>query len=508
MKHFTKLLSVFLVLLLLATCLIACGGKTEETETETQIETENETVDSVKRDEYGREWIDDSIPADLSYATADKNTVTFFVRMGGEGATEIEMDSDAIIEDTVNDAIYFRNTTVEERLGVVITRIAQECVYTDVTPWMQTLRNAVNTNSGDFDGAAIYASQGSPLALEGCYYNVLSMDTLDLAKPWWNRDMISELELFDTLYFLGGDLMITQTQQAGAMLYNKTLFEKYYPDVDIYSLVTDYQWTIDKLYELSSTVWEDTNTSGMIDDGDTVGYTGFGSGHGYNDIWQAAVGVRIITKNSDGIPELSLYSEHAINAFEKLAKLHLENPGCMATGGSTTNTTFNLENVLFSITALYNCESLRDMTSPYGALPLPMFDEDQGYYATYPHNGCSLLTVLSSIEAERVDMIGHTIELMAAESYRQVMPKYFEVCLKSKYSADASDAMMFDIIVESIRFDYGLVFGTKSIGGVNILFRDYSADFAQKYESNRTTYETALEKLIDKLDELSFNMGA
>ena len=297
MKRFTKLLSVFLVLLLLATCFIACGG-TQETEAEaggTETEGEKETVDSVKRDEYGREWIDDSIPADLSYATADKNTVTFFVRMGGD--TEIEMDSDAIIEDTVNDAIYFRNTTVEERLGVVITQIAQECVYTNVTPWFQTLRNAVSTKSGDFDGAAIYASQGSPLALEGCYYNVLSMDTLDLAKPWWNREMISELELFDTLYFLGGDLMLSQTQKAGAMLYNKTMYEKYYPDVDIYSLVTDYQWTVDKLYELSSAVWEDTNTSGMIDDGDTVGYTGFGSGLdvGYNDIWQAAVGVRIIT---------------------------------------------------------------------------------------------------------------------------------------------------------------------------------------------------------------------
>jgi len=506
MKIFAKILSGFLVLLLLATCLIACGGKTEETETETQTETEAETVDSVRRDEYGREWIEDSVPADVNYSTTEKNTITFFTR----DTMMFEMDADEITEDTVNDAVYFRNATVEERLGVVITQIGQECVYTDVTPWMQTLRNAVNTKSGDFDGAAIYASQGSPLALEGCYYNLLSIDTLDLAKPWWNRDMISELELFDTLYFLGGDLMISQTQQAGAMLYNKTLFEKYYPDVDIYSLVTDYQWTVDKLYELSSTVWEDTNTSGMIDDGDTVGYTGFGSGGGvgYNDIWQAAVGVRVITKNSDGIPELSLYSEHSINAFEKLAKLHLENAGCMASGTSSTNTAFQFENVLFDITALATCESLRDMIAPYGALPLPMYDTEQGYYATYPHNGCSLLTVLSSVEAERVDMIGHTIELMAAESYRQVMPKYFEVCLKSKYSADASDAMMFDIIVESIRFDYGIVFGTKSIGGVNGLFRDYSADFAQKYESNRTTYETALEKLIDKLDELSFNMGA
>ena len=50
----------------------------------------------------------------------------------------------------------------------------------------------------------------------------------------------------------------------------------------------------------------------------------------------------------------------------------------------------------------------------------------------------------------------------------------------------------------------GYVYATASIGNVNSLFRNLNRDFAQTYESNKTTYETRLEELIDKLDEISF----
>lgn len=67
---------------------------------------------------------------------------------------------------------------------------------------------------------------------------------------------------------------------------------------------------------------------------------------------------------------------------------------------------------------------------------------------------------------------------------------------------------MYDLILQSIRFDMGSVYGSKSIGGVNTLFRKLDGDLTQTYEASKTKYETALETLIDKLDELSFMLGA
>ena len=142
------------------------------------------------------------------------------------------------------------------------------------------------------------------------------------------------------------------------------------------------------------------------------------------------------------------------------------------------------------------------MTTPYGALPLPMYDKEQGYYATYPQNSCSLITVLSTCQDP--ELIGATLELMAAEAYRQVTPVYYEKCLKGKYSNNADDARMYDKIVEGIKLDFGFIYATTSISGINNMFRKIDGDIAQTYEANKIKYETALEELVNKLDEISF----
>ena len=93
---------------------------------------------------------------------------------------------------------------------------------------------------------------------------------------------------------------------------------------------------------------------------------------------------------------------------------------------------------------------------------------------------------------------------MAAESYRQVTPEYYSKCLKGKYSRNADDARMYDKIVEGIKLDFGFIYATQSIGGINNLFRKLDGDIAQTYEANKVMYETQLNDLIDKLDEISF----
>jgi hypothetical protein len=473
-------------------CLSACGGNTNAEDTTSG----NQYTDS-KTDKYGREYIEDSIPDDLRF---DGEKVTFFTR-SDDAYHAIEMDTDATINDTVNDAIFYRNATVEQALGITIEQISQPGCWGPHNEWLQSLRNSVLTKTGDYDCAAIYASQGSALATEGMYYNVKELEHLDLKKPWWNQSLLDELEMFDTIYFLGGDLVITQISRAGLIVYNKTLFSEYFNDLNIYEIVDNYDWTIDKLYELSSQVWVDENTSGVVDDGDVVGFTDY-AGEGWLDLWIAALGVDITQKDSEGYPYLAIYSERTVDAFEKLQKVNYDNPGTIPFGTSHTTTSFGNSNVLFASSYLQSCETLRNMSNPYGALPMPMYDKEQGHYASYPQNGCSLVTVLST--CQRTELIGATLELMAAESYRLVIPEYYQVCLMGKYSAAADDARMYDKITQGVKLDFGFIYASVSIGGVNNLFRDLDGDIAQLYQANKTKYETSLEALIDALDEISF----
>ena len=146
--------------------------------------------------------------------------------------------------------------------------------------------------------------------------------------------------------------------------------------------------------------------------------------------------------------------------------------------------------------------TLRDMQDDYGVLPLPKFDTAQEDYYTTFDNTSSLVVVLST--CQNTEKVGATLELMAAEAYKQVTPAYFEICLQGKYADAPEDAEMYDRILKTFVFDFGFCYSSKSLEGVGGLFRDLTRDIAQVYEANKIKYETALETLIDKLDEVSY----
>ena len=492
--RFTKIMCLILALLMTLACFAACGGGEETTLPSATGKDEDET---------GRNAVKDTVPTDLNFKG---ETVTFFVRNDSD-MWKNEMDVEKTTNDTLFDSIYYRNSTVEDRLGVEIRQIGQAGTYNVSDSWNSTLRNAVLTKSSDYDTAAIYASTGSALAVEGLYYNVLDIEYINLDKPWWNQTIREELTLFDTLYYLAGDIAITETANGLCFFFNKNLFSELYQtqNIDLYEVVEGQKWTIDLLHDLVANAWIDENSDGVISDGDTVGYAANASSDsdGSMDAWIPAMGISI-TKMVDGYPELTFYDEHTVEAFEKLKSLYRANPGSLCADGKTA-TSFIIGNQLFFRGDLNSGSGLRNMQDDYGVLPMPKFDEVQDDYYTTFANIASLIVVLST--CTDTAKVGATLELMAAESYKQVTPAYFEICLQGKYSDTPDDAAMYDRILSGFVFSFGFCYSTKSLDGVGSLFRFIDKDIAQTYEANKVKYQTALETLIDKLDEVSFMLG-
>ena len=202
MKNFIRLLCLVLALLMLSCTFAACGGG-DETTLPTATDDEDE--------EGGRNSVKDTVPTDLSFKG---EKMTFFVR-DDTGMTSNEMDVEKTTNNTVYDAVYYRNTTVEDRLGIEITQIAQACPYTNVEPWNNSLRNAVLTKSADYDSAAIYGSQSSPLAVEGLYYNVLDLPYINLDQPWWNQSLVENYTSNGKMYIAVNDVTITSQSLLG-----------------------------------------------------------------------------------------------------------------------------------------------------------------------------------------------------------------------------------------------------------------------------------------------------
>ena len=491
MKKFISIMCVLLAALMVLACFAACGSGDETT---------LPTATGKDEDEGGRNSVKDTVPTDLRL---NGQTMTFFVRDDND-MTNNEMDVEKTTNNTLFDAVYYRNTTVEDRLGVEIKQVGQACPYTNTAPWNATLRNAVLTKSADYDAAAIYGSQSSALAVEGLYYNVLDLPYVNLDQPWWNQTIREELTLFDTLYFLAGDLCVTEIAQGLCFFYNKDMFNEFFGSqgIDIYQVVDDQKWTIEYMCDLVSNVWVDENNDGVISDGDVVGLVGGSNmaGSGYMDCWVPAMNIRLTTM-VDGYPELTFYNEHTVEAYEKVQRLYINNPGTLRADG-VSQTGFINGNQMFNMNILNSGEGLRNMQDDYGVLPIPKFDEEQDDYHSAFHNSASLLVVLST--CQEGEKVGATIELMAAESYKQVTPAYFEICLQGKYSDEPADAEMYDRIINSFVYTFGFCYSTKSLAGIGGLFRDIDADIAQRYEQNKIKYQTSLDELIDKLDEISF----
>ena len=506
-----QLLALFLALLTVLTVFASCGGDAKETETDnSQVSggTESSQGGSSSGDNEDPEITDDL--GDVNFADVTNPKITFFVRTGYEG----EIYAEELLDEDLNDAIYWRNQEVQNRLGVEIAHIAQAGGWgtgnTAYVDWNATLRNAVQTTTHDFDATLFYTGTASSLATEGCYLDLTELDMISLEKPWWNQNLMKEATIYGSLYFAGGSIAYSQVQSASVLYYNKDLYNEYFSAAgkkDIYQVVRDGEWTIDYLYDLTSQVWEDNDNNGEISDGDIVGYlSGSGGASGGMDSWIYALGCDLTKMDeSIGEPVACFYDDHTVQAYEKLVNLYSNNPGSFPPGVTREATSFVNGNVVITLAKLASGAAYRECTFGFGVLPMPKFDTDQANYRSTPEANSSMVAVISTVEDERLDMVSATVELLAAESYKTVIPTYIDIVLKSKQANSPEDSEMVQLILDTMVYSFGWIFCSTHMGNMGKAFRvvDGSRDLSNYYLTNQANYEAALEGLIDAFASLA-----
>ncbi|MBO4979615.1 MAG: hypothetical protein J6D16_04330 [Clostridia bacterium] len=500
--RFTKILSLFLALLMLLSMFVACGN--------TPAETTGKPGGSVENDDP-RQEVADTVPTDLRY---NGETVNFLVRGSSNTMYQYELACEELLNDPLYDAIHYRNIDVETRLGLKIKAIVQPGAYEDRTTWNNSLSVSVLTNTGDYDGAAFYLSTGAGLAKEGIYYNLnaLTKDEggyFDFEKPWWNQSQVDELSVYGALFFAGGSLTISQAAAGTCVFFNRDLFNQKYPDdrdATLYQLVRDGKWTIDKMTDYVSNCWDDLNSNGVADSGDVVGIRNLGNASGVMDAWIYGMGLDITKNNAYGEPELVLVNGRTVPAYEKVRALFNNEGGIViATADELGETDMPNGNVLFMTQGLNYGMEMKASTVNYGVLPVPKYDEEQDDYRTCFGNSASALAVCSNLDDARAAMVSAVLEVLSAESYKQVVPVYYETVLKGHYSREQADAEMYDTILGSFVFSFGFAYSSSSLGGIGGIFRRLQFDYdIQNYiDSNKDVWEQNLTDLLLALEAVS-----
>ena len=413
-----------------------------------------------------------------------------------------EFVSDDGAADIVSDAVTRRNHAVEQNCNVKLNPVDIPGTWADKDAFMSTITSSVLAGDDTYQIIAGYNAYITTLVTQDCLYNLYDT-AIDFTKPWWPRSLMREATCGGKLYFCSGDISTYMIYYMYALYFNKQLIENNGLE-NPYPLVHEGKWTLDKMLSMATGVYEDINGDGKKDDGDRFGLIVHAT---YVDPFFFGVGLRTTEKTADDIPVLSASfgGEKTHWLLNTLVDYFNTNDGILVTGndGYTVNENLFMEGrAIFSVNGfLYAAVKVRDADVDYGILPIPKYDEAQQEYSTVMSFPYSLYGI--PVDAKDPAMSAALLECLASESYRTVTPALFETGMKVKYATDNETAQMFDIIRETIVFDFGRVFTNSMSGMTYALFRDAVAtkknNWISIYEKNEKKLTAALEKVVNAL---------
>jgi len=401
--------------------------------------------------------------------------------------------------DIINDAVYTRNKKIEERFNISIKLM----LFVENDNWTgQTAQNAIQAGDDAFDILALHGAGAFLMAEKNFVFDLFeNMPYIDFDAPWWAADTIKNLSAFGKLYCIAGDINHMGLSSTGCILFNKDLLKNLnieYP----YSDVVNNKWTLDKFTSIVKSGAADLNGDGKM----VMGEDRYGLEIRHDWDYPISVlycgGDRVVTIGEDGAPLLTAYNERTVDIFEKFFDMmnsdavYIHNHSVV--GDYPVNTAFMSGQALFYTTYLQDVINYRGLEYEIGILPLPKYNESTPKYYTNVDAGQNVYSVpITQSDLERTSII---IEALCAEGYRTVMPAFYDVSLKTKYSRDDESLEMIDYIKDGRVYDYGYfnfpVTGDLAFIGQRLV-NSKNPNFTSFYEKN----EAAVQKKLDGLNQ-------
>ena len=483
----------YITLLLLAAMLLASCGQAGETETNTEnisedtiaAETEPETEDPYR----------DTVEAE------DFGGRTFHFLLYGTGAEISWSVFDVIAEEAtgegINDAIYNRNLTINEKYNVEITGQMDASA-------LNTLNNAVKAGDSTFDAAFLDMYSSGSAAQSGSLMDYGMLPDIDTTKPYWDKRCISDLSIGNKVYFLTGDISTIDKKATWILMFNKSLIA----DFDLespYDVVNEGRWTIDKFQEMSADVSSDLNGDGKWTKEDQYGLaTTPDTVHG---LFYSCGGTYIQKDDSD-LPVFDMDIELCTTILETTGIILANKENTLLTTNITgsSDVIADIKNCfiegrsLFYGEVMFHVSGLREMADDFGIIPMPKLNEAQEDYVTYTNPAGPMLVV--PMTTADTTCTGKILESLASESHYTLTPAYYDIALKGKYARDTDSAAMLDIIFANRVYDLTQAYGW---GKMPTSFKDLaikgSTDLASLVASSQKTFDSAVEKFVSAFTE-------
>lgn len=509
---FKRILSALLFCaMLLASCSTSNGNNTQGTEADNNASSES-TTQSPETDELeGRRAVDDGLP-EKNYNGED-----FTILIETNSVNKLFEDywyAESQNGEVINDAVYGRDSAVNERFNVGIKYSMTEGIA-------DVLEKSVIAGDDEYQLAAFHMASASSRVTKNIYLNWYDVPYVNLSNQWWAKTNTEDLTYKGILFLAIGDLSISSLVQTYCMFFNKNLTENYNLG-DIYQIVNNGEWTLDMLKSLTQNIYEDLNSNGQRDDDDLYGFvtppaTALA-------VYTLALGGNIFEKENDGSLVNVYMTDRTVESIDKLYSLIFESSGSYTSmkyrssygdAYHSMGRDFLYSNEAVFVNATFNdaITHFRSMESEFGIIPYVKLDETQKNYRTTCDADIEALMIPSSVKD--IERSGIITEALCAQSWRIVIPAVYETGLKIKYSRDEESVRMLDTILDSRVFDIGYVYNftfathTGYASVIESLFNASkpSKDVASYVEKNREKIDKGYQSIFDYYDEFAQNKG-
>lgn len=485
-KSFIRTVSGLLALLMSGSVLLSCGSDTgtpaETTGSDTAPVTEAVT-------EEGIEFVNDSLPDNLNFNGRKFTIYTASYKEFFEGPEESTGD-------VVDDAVIDRNRAVEERLNIELEYFFDGTAQWDTIAGILSKFIMAGDTTYDLFTGQQYGI--TTLLANGGFVNVYDLEHLDFTKPWWNNRYMDELSIGkDARFFLVSDFFISAFLSTHVVFFNKTMYGKLHEDPnELYNYVLDGTWTLDKMTQVAKDAYVDLNNNGQTDIDDQLGYVTYKPAASV-DPFMYLSDIEFTPHDSEGNVTISIVNEQCVDLTNKIVE-YFHQPGSLyeTESGAPNQSFINGKAQFLGINTISAAKSFRDMKDDFSFLPYPKLTEAQEHY------NCVVADIVAPGAVPgtslNLDMAGAVIEALSSESYRSVLPTYYETALKIKYSRDDITSQIIDIIHDASYTDFLYAYSS-SLGGIGVIMRDLVSANSTDYMSRVTKKEKSVNKFLDKL---------
>jgi len=476
-----------LLLLLSAILLFACAGDGGSgiSDTKPAVTSETEQINEVT------EAADKTVAPDLPPMNFDGKEFVVLARLVDSGYADWTAIDIAVEEQNgapINDAVYLRNVTLEDRynFSIRVEKTGTQDSYNVVT-------KILLAGDDSYDVVAIKGSESAQLGVGGFSIDLKSLDYIDLDREYWSHNVNDVMSVNNKLYSTVGDISIIDNYGIRCLYFNKDILNDHGLD-DPYALVKSGKWTIDKMAEMGAVVNSDINGDGVMgteDRYETMAQRTLGT------ILSIAGGVKIVDKDKSDSPVLAIDNERSINVINRMREYtNNKDRVYMSDDWASMLVRFNNGLSMFYAEVLLHIETMRGYEMEIGLLPVPKYDESQEVYWQFLDSYCCNFYSIP-ITNTSPDDAAFFLEAMSAESMNTLTPAFYDICLNGKYLRDEESSEMLDIILESYVVEFSDIFKLSIYQGlIDNILKD--VDAVSFFAASLDKAQTELNNLIEK----------